>query len=127
MDLKMDGYSKDIERLDDMDWLRLYLVTLADKLGVTIVNGPTIVSFKEVSGDPDAGLSGFAIIAESHLAVHTWPKLGYIQNDVSSCKPFNADVVCRFIGDWMNIGEVTYCVVDSRRPVPPGNNARSEA
>jgi S-adenosylmethionine decarboxylase len=31
------------------------------------------------------GISGVVVIAESHLAVHTWPEYGYAAVDVFSC------------------------------------------
>lgn len=31
------------------------------------------------------GLSGVAILAESHLAIHTWPELGYAAVDAFTC------------------------------------------
>lgn len=31
------------------------------------------------------GLSGVAILSESHLAVHTWPELGYAAVDAFTC------------------------------------------
>lgn len=31
------------------------------------------------------GVSGMAMIAESHIAVHTWPEMGYVALDVFTC------------------------------------------
>lgn len=31
------------------------------------------------------GVSGVAMIAESHISVHTWPELGYVALDVFTC------------------------------------------
>jgi len=31
------------------------------------------------------GVSGIAVIAESHLAIHTWPELGYVAADLFTC------------------------------------------
>jgi len=40
------------------------------------------------------GVSGVVVISESHLAVHTWPELGYAAVDVFTCgervDPWNA-------------------------------------
>ncbi len=33
------------------------------------------------------GVSGVAVIAESHIAVHTWPEKGYAALDVFTCGP----------------------------------------
>ena len=31
------------------------------------------------------GVSGVVVIAESHVAIHTWPELGYAAVDIFSC------------------------------------------
>ncbi|EAX48733.1 S-adenosylmethionine decarboxylase related, partial [Thermosinus carboxydivorans Nor1] len=31
------------------------------------------------------GVSGVVVISESHLAIHTWPELGYAAVDVFTC------------------------------------------
>lgn len=33
------------------------------------------------------GFTGFVLLSESHLAVHTWPEYGYVSLDVYSCGP----------------------------------------
>lgn len=44
------------------------------------------------------GVSGVVVISESHLAIHTWPELGYAAVDVFTCgdrvDPWNA---CKFL------------------------------
>ena len=34
---------------------------------------------------PFNGISGVAIIAESHISIHTWPELGYAAMDIFMC------------------------------------------
>jgi len=45
--------------------------------------------FGAPSGEP-AGITGVVLLAESHLAVHTWPELGAVTLDVYVCN-FGAD------------------------------------
>jgi len=33
------------------------------------------------------GVTGFVLLSESHLAIHTWPEHGYVSLDVYSCGP----------------------------------------
>ena len=40
--------------------------------------------------DEPAGITGVVLLAESHLAVHTWPELGAVTLDVYVCN-FGAD------------------------------------
>jgi S-adenosylmethionine decarboxylase len=42
-------------------------------------------------GSEDWGISGFVLIAESHISAHTFPEHGYLWVDVFSCKTFDAD------------------------------------
>ena len=46
------------------------------------------------------GVSGVVIISESHLAIHTWPELGYAAVDVFTCgdrvNPWDA---CNYLND----------------------------
>ena len=46
------------------------------------------------------GVSGVVIISESHLAIHTWPELGYAAVDVFTCgdrvNPWDA---CNYISE----------------------------
>ncbi len=44
--------------------------------------------------DPGAtieGISGFVMIAESHISIHTFPEKDYVFIDVFSCKGFDVD------------------------------------
>lgn len=34
---------------------------------------------------PNGGISGVAVLAESHISVHTWPERGYAAFDVFTC------------------------------------------
>jgi S-adenosylmethionine decarboxylase len=47
---------------------------------------------------PNAGLSGVAVLAESHISIHTWPERGYAALDIfmcGACDPYKAIPVLR--------------------------------
>ena len=46
--------------------------------------------FTPASGQTQSGITGVVLLAESHLAVHTWPELGAVTLDVYVCN-FGAD------------------------------------
>jgi S-adenosylmethionine decarboxylase len=45
--------------------------------------GPSPVA--SASGSPQGGVTGVVLLAESHLAVHTWPELSCVTLDVYVC------------------------------------------
>jgi S-adenosylmethionine decarboxylase len=47
--------------------------------------GATVLEIKLHSFGRDAGITGVAILAESHISVHTWPETGYVAIDVFMC------------------------------------------
>ena len=55
-----------------------YMVEAALECGATIVN-------KCFHLFAPHGVSGVVIISESHLAIHTWPELGYAAVDLFTC------------------------------------------
>ena len=63
-----------------------------------IVSGATILNVDLHHFEPNGGISGVAVLAESHLSIHTWPEKGYAALDVfvcGDCKPQNAIPVLR--------------------------------
>lgn len=45
------------------------------------------------------GVSGVAVIAESHLAIHTWPEYGYAAVDLFTCGEVDADAMLQVLVD----------------------------
>ncbi|HHT62579.1 MAG: adenosylmethionine decarboxylase [Bacillota bacterium] len=46
------------------------------------------------------GVSGVVVISESHLAIHTWPELGYAAVDVFTCgEKVNPWDACNYLAD----------------------------
>lgn len=54
------------------------------------ISGATIVTHSFHRFSPH-GVSGVVIIAESHLAIHTWPELGFAAVDFFSCGGVDMD------------------------------------
>ena len=55
--------------------------------------GATLLHLHLHQFSPNGGLSGVAVLAESHISVHTWPERGYAAFDIfmcGSCNPYAA-------------------------------------
>lgn len=64
--------------LDDMKEVERIMVEAALEAGAEVRE----VAFHKFSPQ---GVSGVVVISESHLAIHTWPELGYAAVDVFTC------------------------------------------
>lgn len=74
----VDLYGCNPEILNDTDYLQSLLRQTAIDLNCTIVQE----SFHTFAPH---GVSGVIVIAESHLAIHTWPEHGYAAVDLFTC------------------------------------------
>ncbi|MDE0384696.1 MAG: adenosylmethionine decarboxylase [Defluviicoccus sp.] len=82
----------DARHLDDIAVAEAALREAAEACGATILH-IHVHRFEE-----NGGLSGVAVLAESHISVHTWPEIGYAAFDVfmcGSCEPHEAVPVLR--------------------------------
>ena len=64
--------------LDDMQYLRQIMISVANEAGATVVGE----KFHKFSPH---GVTGIVAIAESHICLHTWPEYNYAAVDIFSC------------------------------------------
>jgi S-adenosylmethionine decarboxylase len=90
MHLTIDGFGGDRELLSNEALVRSLLDRLPGEIQMTKIAPPFV--YRYVGEKPeDWGVSGFVLIAESHIAIHTFPERGYVWVDVFSCKAFEGD------------------------------------
>ncbi len=86
--LVVDGYGADPEKLRDEGLVRRFLDEYPATLGMTKMIPPQVYTYRGRVPE-DWGVSGFVLIAESHISVHTFPDRGYVNIDIFSCKEFD--------------------------------------
>lgn len=64
--------------LDDRDAVAELLRRAADAAGATVLD-------VHVHRFEPHGVAGVAVLAESHLSIHTWPEVGYAAADLYTC------------------------------------------
>lgn len=74
----LELYGCDPARLDDEAFLRSLITTAVQRAGATLLNLITHHFAPQ-------GVTGLALLAESHLSIHTWPESGYAAVDVFTC------------------------------------------
>ncbi len=90
MHLVIDGFGGNVEKMWDQELVRDFLANYPANLGMTPITEPHVVYYNGPVAE-DAGVSGFVIIAESHISIHTFPKRNYVNIDIFSCKSFDND------------------------------------
>src|SRR3954469_18390204 len=90
MHLTIDGYGGDRELLSSEALVHDLLDRYPGEIHMTKISEPYVIRYVGEKPD-DWGVTGFVIIAESHIAVHTFPERGYVWVAVFSCKEFEAD------------------------------------
>lgn len=82
----------DATRLDDIRHIEHAMRECVEKCGATLLH----IHLHHFS--PSGGVSGVAVLAESHISVHTWPERDYAAFDVFMCgdaRPENAIAVLK--------------------------------
>jgi S-adenosylmethionine decarboxylase len=67
------------EGLDDKDRIEQAMRDAVEAAGATLLH------IHLHTFTPNGGISGVAVLAESHISVHTWPERGYAAFDVFMC------------------------------------------
>jgi S-adenosylmethionine decarboxylase len=65
--------------LDDLELMESAFRRAVDAAGATLLH----IHMHHFT--PNGGISGVAVLAESHISVHTWPERGYAAFDVFMC------------------------------------------
>ena len=88
MHVTIDGFGGNPALLGDEDLIRNLLDRYPGEIGMTKITTPHVFEYHGEKPE-DWGVSGFVIIAESHIAIHTFPDHGQVWVDIFSCKGFN--------------------------------------
>ena len=74
----------------------------------------------ETSNPLDAGLSGFVVIAQSHISLHAWPEYGEVDIDICSCKEFSQEDAITFAKEMFQTNDIeSHFVVRGSRSLRP--------
>lgn len=95
--LTLDGYGGSKQRLADREHVRACLYDLPDRLGMHKLIEPMVVEVDHLSDKDPGGLSGYVLIAESHISIHTFPLRGFVSADVYTCQStLDTEAICRY-------------------------------
>ena len=75
----------DAKKLDDIELIEQALRQCVAAAGATLLH----IHLHHF--EPNGGVSGIAVLAESHISIHSWPENGYAALDVFMCGNANPD------------------------------------
>jgi S-adenosylmethionine decarboxylase len=105
MHLLIDGFGGDVQKMKDEEFIYRFLDMFPSEVGMNKISTPHVTTYHGPV-EEDWGVSGFVIIAESHISVHTFPERAYVNIDVFSCKDFNHEQALAQIRETFSLDQV---------------------
>ena len=127
--LMLELYNCDRELLSNEPLLRRVLDEYPTRVEMEKVS-PVHLYDIETSNPLDAGMSGFVVIAQSHISMHAWPEYGEVDIDICSCKEFSQEDAIAFAKEMFQSDDVeAHFVIRGNRSLRPDvpDPARYEA
>ena len=95
--LTLDGYGGCQHLLGDGKHVLACLNELPERLGMHKIAEPSLVELGDHSPKDPGGVSGFVMIAESHISIHTFPLRGFVSADVYTCQnSLDTERICQY-------------------------------
>src|SRR5438034_7095856 len=117
--LMLEIYGCDRKLLSNEPLIRRVLDEYPGRVGMERVS-PVHLYYIETSNPLDAGLSGFVVIAQSHISLHAWPEYGEVDIDICSCKDFSQEEAIAFARQMFQTDDVeAHFVVRGTRSLRP--------
>ncbi len=115
--LMIDGYQANPQKLADKELIHKILDELPEEMGMTKVLPPAVFDYRG-SRPEDVGLTGVVIIAESHIAIHTFPERRFISVDIFSCKDFDIKKAVDRLAEAFEIGRYETYLINRGKEYP---------
>ncbi len=117
--LMLELYNIDRAILSNEPLVRRVLDEYPERVGMEKVS-PVHLYDIETSNPLDAGMSGFVVIAQSHVSLHAWPEYGEVDIDICSCKEFSQEDAIAFAKEMFKTDDVeAHFVVRATRSLRP--------
>ena len=115
----LDLWQCDKTKLIDLTFIYSLLDTLPGKIDMNKIAPPQVVSYPGKEGTFDkGGISGFVLIAESHITCHTFEEQAHVFIDIFSCKPFNIDKAVNILIDAFGAKKYSKKITDRGEEFP---------
>src|SRR3989344_2598309 len=124
--LTLDGYGGSEDKLYDMKHVFRALNELPALIGMNKITTPYVIDAPPVTPKDQGGISGFVMISESHISVHTYPFKGFITADVYSCKVFDTERTINFFKRHFSLKELEINIIRRGLKFPKAEMAQEK-
>ena len=108
--LLLELYRCDHEKVNDESFLRCTLTKAAKLANATVLN---LISNKF---EPQ-GVTAIALLAESHISIHTWPESNYSAVDIFTCgQNMLPELAGQYLIEALNAGEHSLRIITRNPP-----------
>ncbi len=98
--LILDLYGCDREKIRDHKFIYKILDELPDLIGMRKLTEPHVYAIPPNPKTFDkGGVSGYIIITESHISIHTFITQEFVSIDIFSCREFDLEAATKYIVD----------------------------
>jgi S-adenosylmethionine decarboxylase len=109
--LTLDGYGGSPDRLGDPGAVRAWL-EIPEALGMSRLAAPVLLEVGPRSEKDAGGITGFVLIAESHISIHTFPRRRFASADVYTCQDrLDKDWLLQYFRDVFELESVEHNMI----------------
>lgn len=111
MHLIIQGITSDAQRVPNLKFIYQLLDFYPTQIGMHKVSSPQVSQY-QIQRSKQSVISGFVLLAESHISIHFFPDQSYLNIDVFSCKKFEPQRVLRDLQRRFQLREVKTYLLD---------------
>ncbi len=108
----LDIHFCDKEKIEFVDAVKQILNDVVDLLQL----GKVAESYKQFE---PVGVTGFILLEESHISIHTWPEHGYAAIDIFSCRAFDEEAINAYLRKSLKTDHITLQIVERGKMMAP--------
>lgn len=87
---------RNLERLSDKRFIESFLLELVGIAKMKAITKPNVLYYEHEEKE-ESGVTGFVIISDSHISIHTYPFKKSLYLDLFSCKIFDSKKIVGYI------------------------------
>lgn len=120
--LTIDGYGGRKELLDNKELVLKVLNELPLKIGMNKLAEPCVYQALSNDKKDPGGWTGFVVIQESHISIHTFPARGFITADLYTCRNgLDTDFIIKYFKEAFDLQDIEQNFIKRGTRYPQSN------